>query len=208
LGCAFYEFGPKPGTPLIDVIFAQSLDSGATFTPFMVTDQPWNPTVDAPWAHHADSTPIDSSVTFIGDYFGIDASNEGFYPLWTDTRTGVQELWTTIVPERRCQFIIELSTLGQDEIGARRIQPRNQPGGLHVPDAFRVVVDGFAASEIGVTGPGSTINVASPVGGMIITCTGNTSDSGGYGPDVQRFTFHYNIDFPNDSAFRFLLQGS
>ena len=87
-------------------------------------------------------------MTFIGDYFGIDASREGFYPLWTDTRTNIQELWTAIVPERRCTFIIERSTLGQDEIDARR----GQPGGPVVPDALRVVVDGFSAAQLGVTG--------------------------------------------------------
>jgi len=99
IGCAFYEFGPKPSTPLIDVILAQSVDGGSTFKPAKVTDQPWDPTVDAPWAHHAsDPSVVDPSVTFIGDYFGIDASVEGFYPVWTDTRTGIQELWTDIVP--------------------------------------------------------------------------------------------------------------
>jgi len=201
VGCAFYEFGPKPTTNLIDVIFAQSLDGGATFTPFVVTDQPWDPTVDAPWVHHFDGTPIDSSVTFIGDYFGIDASNFGFYPLWTDTRTGIQELFTEIVPERRVQIIVERSTLGQDEIDARRKQPVNTPGGLPVPDAFRVVVDGFTAAEIGVTDASTTLNVPSPVAGMTITCTGNSSAMGGYGSEVQRFTFFYNIGFPDDSAF-------
>src|SRR5215469_6385146 len=69
IGCAFYEFGPKPTTPLIDVTMAQSFDGGATFDHFTVTDQPWDPTVDAPWSHG------DPNVTFIGDYFGIDASN-------------------------------------------------------------------------------------------------------------------------------------
>ncbi len=206
IGCAFYEFGPKPTKNLIDVLFAQSLDGGATFQAFVVTDQPWDPTVDAPWAHHADGTPIDSSVTFIGDYFGIDASNIGFYPLWTDTRTGVQELFTDIVPERRIQILMERSTLGQDEIDARRNQPHNTPGGLPVPDAFRVVVDGFTAAEIGVTGTNSKLNVPSPVQGMNITCSGNVSATGGYGSEVQRFTFSYSIDFPNDSAFNFTTQ--
>jgi hypothetical protein len=28
---------------------------------------------------------------------GLDASERGFYPVWTDTRTGIQELWTDIV---------------------------------------------------------------------------------------------------------------
>lgn len=204
IGCAFYEFGPKPTTDLIDVIFAQSLDGGFTFTPFVTTDQPWNPTVDAPWSHHADNhAVVDGSATFIGDYFGIDASDEGFYPLWTDTRTGVQELFTAIVPERRCQFMIEKSTLGQDEIDARRLQPGNTPGGLPVPDAFRVAVDGFTAAQISVTGPGTLLNVPSPTGGMVITCTGNVADSGNYGSQIQRFTFFYSIDFPDDSAFNF-----
>jgi hypothetical protein len=146
LGCSFYEFGPKPTSLLIDVMMAESYDGGATFHYFTVTEQPWDPVVDAPWSHG------DSRVTFIGDYFGIDASGTGFYPLWTDTRTGIQELWTAIVPERRCTFIIERSTLGQDEIDARR----GQPGGPVVPDAFRVVVDGFSGPQLGVTGPGAT----------------------------------------------------
>jgi hypothetical protein len=92
IGCTFYEFGPKPTTPLIDVIMAQSFDGGASFNHFTITDQPWDPAVDAPWSHG------DSNVTFIGDYFGLDTSYRGFYPLWTDTRTGIQELWTAIVP--------------------------------------------------------------------------------------------------------------
>ena len=203
IGCAFYEFGPKPTTDLIDVVFAESTDGGSTFQPFLVTDQPWDPAVDAPWTHHADGTAIDSSVTVIGDYVGIDASDFGFYPLWTDTRTGVQELWTAIVPERRVQFMIEKSTLGQDEIDGRRKQPRNSPGGLPVPDAFRVVVDGFTAAEIGITGTGSTLTVLSPTSGMVIACTGNSSGAGNYGSEVQRFTFFYSIDFPDDSAFNF-----
>jgi hypothetical protein len=194
IGCAFYEFGPKPTNNLIDVMMAESYDGGASFNYFTVTDQPWDPAVDAPWSHG------NSAVTFIGDYFGIDASGEGFYPLWTDTRTGMQELWTAIVPERSCAFIIERSTLGQDEIDARRATPQ----GAVVPDAFRVVVDGFNAGQIGVAGPGSLLPVASPVTGMNIVCTGNTSDTGNYGSEVQRFTFHYNIDFgATDTAFTF-----
>jgi hypothetical protein len=194
IGCSFYEFGPKPAKLLIDVMMAESYDGGASFTYFTVTDQAWDPTIDAPFA---DGIP---TVAFIGDYFGIDASNAGFYPLWTDTRTGIQELWTAIVPERRCAFIVERSTLGQDEIDARR----TQPGGPVVPDTFRVVVDGFSGPQLGVTGSGSTLNVASPVAGMNIICTGNTADTGSYGPQVQRFTFHYNVDFgPTDAAFSF-----
>ena len=95
IGCSFYEFGPRPsggGTtpPLIDVVLAVSTDNGATFpNRATVTDTPWDPTVDAPLSH---GTP---STTFIGDYFGLTASKLGFFPLWTDTRTGVQELFTS-----------------------------------------------------------------------------------------------------------------
>lgn len=103
-------------------------------------------------------------------------------------------------PPLACSFVIERSTLGQDEIDARR----GLPGGAVVPDAFRVTVDGFAAAELGITGASSTLPVASPIAGMTISCTGNTSATGDYGPEIQRFTFHYDIDFgATDTAFGF-----
>ena len=33
------------------------------------------------------------NVHFIGDYFGLAAGEQDFAVLWTDTRTGVQELF-------------------------------------------------------------------------------------------------------------------
>ncbi len=98
-GCVFYEFGTKqspdgePGTQkmLIDVILALSVDGGLTFTTSKVTDRSWDPTLDAPLADGL------AGVTFIGDYFGLTVSQNSFLPLWTDTRTGVQELWTDVV---------------------------------------------------------------------------------------------------------------
>lgn len=200
--CSYYEFGPKQGKNLIDVFVAQSLDNGLTFLPFKVTDQPWDPAINAPWAHHHDNpSQIDASCTFIGDYFGLDAGAAGIYPCWTDTRDGQQELYTDIVPVRRCAFYIERSSLGQDEIDARR----SNPGGAVVPDAFRVVVDGFTAAQLGVTNSSTKINVASPIAGITVIPTGNSSATGGYGPEIQRFTFNYNLDFgPMDEAFNFL----
>ena len=92
LGCVFYEYGAigegEFTFNLINVILAVSTDNGATFTHRVtVTDQAWSPTVDAP---NADANP---SVTFIGDYFGLAASSLGFFPFWTDTRTGIQEMF-------------------------------------------------------------------------------------------------------------------
>lgn len=204
-GCAFYEFGPKPSAMLIDVLMAQSFDGGATFNAYTITDQPWDPTVDAPWAHQT-SGALNSSVTFIGDYFGIDASDLGFYPLWTDTRTGVQELFTDVVPEKKVTIVMNRSTLGQDEIRARRMQPMNSPGGLPVPDAFRIVLDGFTANELGINNASANLAVnpiALPSTGLSLIPAGNQSATGGYGPDVQRFSYIYHLNFPDDSAFLF-----
>jgi hypothetical protein len=197
IGSSFYEFGPKPVAAKIDVLFAQSFDNGVSFNHFTVTDQPWDPAIDAPWSHG------DSAVTFIGDYFGLDASPIGFLPLWTDTRTGIQELFTAIVPERRCEIIVNRSTIGEDEVRARR-----QAAGPRavIPDALRVVVDGYTAAQLGLTGATSTLLLASPVTGMTINCTGNVSGTGGYGAEIQRFTFLYEFDFGTshaDPAFSF-----
>ncbi len=191
IACTFYEFGPKPSTYLIDVILSQSFDNGVTFNYFIVTDQAWDPTINAPLAEAYPDT------TFIGDYFGLDASSLGFYPLWTDTRTGIQELWTAILPEKGCEFIINQSTVGEDEVDALR--KTSGPSAI-VQDAFRVVVDGFTAGQIGVSSPASLLDVASPTTGMNVVCTGNSSASGGYGPQVQRFTFFYNLDFGTDTT--------
>jgi hypothetical protein len=100
VGCAFYEFGYRLSDILtlgggnhrryvIDVVLVASLDRGVTFTlRDSVCDKPWNPRTGAPWAHG------DPNVTFIGEYFGFDADSEGFRIVWTDTRTGMQELFS------------------------------------------------------------------------------------------------------------------
>jgi hypothetical protein len=99
IGCAFYRYTPGfdlifegqqfPFPGLIDVLLTVSTDGGSTFgSPVPVTDSPWDPAVDAPSA-------VGGSVTFIGDYFGLAASHLGFFPLWTDTRTGMQEIFSS-----------------------------------------------------------------------------------------------------------------
>ena len=100
VGCAFYEFGPKGNPPsgpsLTDVVVVATTGAGTPFSRrATVTDHPWDPTVDAPLSHG------DPSVTFIGDYFGLAASSLGFFPFWTDTRTGIQEIFTARVAQHR-----------------------------------------------------------------------------------------------------------
>jgi hypothetical protein len=90
VGCAFYEFGPKGAgeSSLIDVVLAVSTNNGSSFANRVaVTDQPWNPNVDPVIDEYGNH--------FIGDYFGMDASRLGFFPFWTDTRTNVQEIFTS-----------------------------------------------------------------------------------------------------------------
>jgi hypothetical protein len=140
VGCAFYEFGPKPTDYLIDVIMAQSID-GKTFSHHTVTDQPWDPTLDAPFVHIKDPPYITSEVTFIGEYFGLDASNQGFYPLWTDTRTGIQELWVD-VPKIAVAFPSEPETVAKP------------PGLLSKPPSFEEWIIGLINDSGGWIIPG------------------------------------------------------
>jgi len=95
MACAFYEYGPMPDADLVNVILAASRDNGATFSERLtVTDRPWDPAVDAPVSRGG-------QTTFIGDYFGLAASALGFFPFWTDTRTGIQEIFTARVNATR-----------------------------------------------------------------------------------------------------------
>jgi murein tripeptide amidase MpaA len=107
---------------------------------------------------------------------------------------------------RSCQILLNRNPIGQDEISARRKQPRGTPGGLPIADALRVLVDGYSAPELGLTGPNSTL-AAPPaftpaVTGLSIlpsSTTPNFSDNGDYGSELQRFTFVYDLDFPDPS---------
>ena len=98
IGCAFYEFGPMPVLNLINVIAVFSDNNGLSFPSVRttVTDRPWDPTIDAPLSHGYPQT------TFIGDYFGLAASDLGFFPFWTDTRTGIQEIFTARIAIKPC----------------------------------------------------------------------------------------------------------
>ena len=127
IGCAFYEFGPK-GTGefvplLIDVILAVSTNGGSTFpNRVTVTEQAWDPAVDAPLAHG------NPNITFIGDYFGLDASRLGFFPFWTDTRTGVQEMFAARVAVNPADIYI------RDASADAGIVPYSSPNFWEAPD--------------------------------------------------------------------------
>ena len=96
VGCAFYVFGKEQSNDVIKVQLAGSWDDGATFGQLVtVTDRSWDPLIDAPAVHG------DPNVDFIGEYFGLDAGEEDLALLWTDTRTGVQELFSDVVRTKK-----------------------------------------------------------------------------------------------------------
>jgi hypothetical protein len=118
IGCAYYEYGAKGGNNLIDVKLSASFDQGQTFSnTTVITDKPWDPKIDAPNSHG------DPNVTFIGEYFGLDADSTRFGVLWTDTRTGVQELF-------------------YDRVNTERYAPPAELGGIFAEILLGVVQDG------------------------------------------------------------------
>jgi hypothetical protein len=129
--CSFYEFGPMPTQNLINVMAAVSGDLASSFGyRVTVTDQPWDPAVNAPRSHGKATT------TFIGDYFGLAASPDGYFPFWTDTRTGIQEIFCT-----RVQIPPAVSIkVGTDECGLAngsfRAITTNIPTGIPVQYAW------------------------------------------------------------------------
>jgi hypothetical protein len=187
-----------PGRLKTDIWMQYSEDDGLT----------WSAAVKVTSAE-TDETAASASSFSYGDYLGLSGYAGTFFPSWTDRRNGAaEEIWTApiVLVPKAAAFVLNRNPLGQDEIDARRAQPPNSSGGLPVPDAFRVTVDGFTAAELGLSGPSSTLAMVptlSPGTGMTVLPVGNSSDNGDYGPEVQRFTFFYNLDFPDDSAFGF-----
>ncbi|HEV7588129.1 MAG TPA: sialidase family protein [Longimicrobium sp.] len=176
VGCAYLELGPKNGGPRIDVILSASFDGAGSFSHTVtVTDQPWDPAVDAPFSHG------DPNVTFIGEYFGLDADQSCFDVLWTDTRTGVQELFF----ERVCAQTLVLPDIVDRGIYAQILFGVIQGGGgavivgghiIKIPprgplfDLVHAIVAADAAGQIGgVPGRALTASVYETIGAVART---------------------------------------
>jgi kumamolisin len=100
-------------------------------------------------------------------------------------------------------FVLDRDHYGQDEIDALRSQ-----GAAVVKGAFFVIVDGFTPKQLGIT-DSTSLSAApvvnfSPSTGVTnpAVCTSLQSDDPGFGPEVQRFRFGYDVNFgTDDSAF-------
>ncbi len=73
----------------IDVYYAASIDSGASYQPSVrVTARSYTPVL--PWESGA--------APFIGDYNAVAAAAGQAYPFYQDARTGTQDVYVTVVP--------------------------------------------------------------------------------------------------------------
>ena len=122
--------------------------------------------------------------------------------------------WEIPMVARAVNFEIHRDHYGQDEIDAIRNQSSTHDavvGGGPTQSPICVTVDGFTARELNITGPGSytvgpavTFNPSTGVnGGLPVNAVSLDSTEGSFPPDdLQRFRFHYNVDFgTDDSAF-------
>jgi hypothetical protein len=102
----WYDEAEEPGRACGRLIASASVDGGETFLPpIPVADagscnsRPGNVVVQG-------STPFDVTGRFQagGDYYGLVAVPDGsFRALWSDSRTGVFQLWTDRIEVRRSQ---------------------------------------------------------------------------------------------------------
>jgi murein tripeptide amidase MpaA len=104
-----------------------------------------------------------------------------------------------------CVVITDRSTFGKDEIDA--MLHLGTPTAINA--AFYVIVDGFPANELGITGAtftgtpnvAPTITFNPPLNGMTVQATACSAPDE-TNPDVpQRFTWTYDAIFSNDSDF-------
>jgi hypothetical protein len=77
LVCIFYDSRNFPGNDMVETYVAVSLDNGATWEDFMVSDAAWS----------GDGI-VGFGGNYAGDYLGIDIQEGKVYPMWSDDRTG------------------------------------------------------------------------------------------------------------------------
>jgi thermolysin metallopeptidase-like protein len=132
----YYDTVADPNRVKTDVWLQSSTDDDGT----------WSAAVKVTTAQ-TDETSSTASGAHYGDYIGLTGYAGQYFACWTDRRSGgVEEIWGAPlrIVAKQCTFIVERSTFGQDEIDARR-----GAGSAVIPDAFRVVVDGFTAAGFG-----------------------------------------------------------
>ena len=87
----FFDTRNNPRTEHVDLYLAQSVNHGTSFLPNQrVTPQAFDSAIGAPTDQYG--------MQFIGDYQGLAVDNRFVHPLWNDSRTGSQQLFTAAIP--------------------------------------------------------------------------------------------------------------
>src|SRR5262249_4593210 len=170
--------------------------------------QTWSAPVKVTTAQ-TDETATSANVgNQYGDYIGLSGFAGNFFPSWTDRRSGAaEEIWTSQLSliAKQCYFIVDKSTFGQDEAQAMLMA-----GAPTVNDAFRVVVEGFSAADLGIvpadlTAPPvhkPTFSHMPPFAGLVFgEPTALLPEDSSLPATPQRFTWVYPISFMDASGF-------
>lgn len=208
----YYDTVADPGRLKADIWMQFSDDDGATWSGAMrVTDASTDETNSA----------SDVFGDQFGDYIGLSTQGGRFFACWTDRRNGGDEqIWGAplVIPE--CEFIIDKSTFGQDEVAAN----------ASYPSAFWIAVDGFtnaalgfaAASDLNANPPNPVPAISATLdpalnpaltAAQLTTISAHLPSVNAYGPapviaedptlalDLQRFMYPFTISFPDSTAF-------
>ena len=75
-----------------DLFLAHSMDGGTTFQSRRISNRSFDPITGQEYRE-----PGDIPLWFFGDYIGLAAVSNTWYPAWTDSRSGDDEIYTAIV---------------------------------------------------------------------------------------------------------------
>lgn len=109
------------------------------------------------------------------------------------------------VMERDCVVVTDRNTFGKDEVDALLLL--GTPA--QIPTAFYVILDGFRASDLGITAAtlsgtpnvAPVINFAPGLNGLTTQATSCTAEDPDHLNIPQRFTWTYRVSFADDSDF-------
>lgn len=180
--------------------YQTSSDAGLSWSnPVQITSAPSDATGGA----------VDSLGFGYGDYDGLSGHHGTFYPVWTDFRNNVEEIWSSrlSLAPKQATFVLDRSSLGRDEVNAMLVQ--SSP--FVISPAIYVVVDGFTPTELGVTagdlsGAPSTVPAFSAAPGLSGINFGAPTQLVAQDPSlpaniVQRFTWKYDLTVNSDADF-------
>lgn len=180
--------------------YQTSSDGGVSWSnPVQITSAPSDATGGA----------VDSIGFGYGDYDGLTGHHGTFFPVWTDFRNNVEEIWSSrlSLAPKQATFVLDRSSLGQDEVNAMLLQ--SNP--FVISPAIYVVVDGFTPTELGVTsgdlsGAPSTVPAFNTAPGLSGIAFGAPTQLVAQDPSlpaniVQRFTWKYDLTISSDADF-------